>query len=107
MGRTLVTGGAGYIGLLVADELLRAGREVTVLDVLLHGQSAPSDVRFVEGDIRDGAARARALEDADAVVHLAAIVGIRRARAIPSSRRRSTWTRRWRSPPRRLTSSAS
>src|SRR4051812_24731292 len=75
MARTLVTGGAGYIGLLVVDELLRAGRDVTVLDVLLHGQAEPSGVRFVEGDIRDPDARARALEDAEAVVHLAAIVG--------------------------------
>src|SRR3954466_4657517 len=88
MGRTLVTGGAGYIGLLVVDELLGAGRDgtvvddvrggggdVTVLDVLLHGQAEPSGVRFVEGDIRDPDARARALEDAEAVVHLAAIVG--------------------------------
>jgi nucleoside-diphosphate-sugar epimerase len=75
MARTLVTGGAGYIGLLVVDELLRAGREVTVLDVLLHGQAAPSGVRFIEGDIRDQAARARALDGADSVVHLAAIVG--------------------------------
>src|SRR3954469_6740359 len=75
MGRTLVTGGAGYIGLLVVDELLRAGRDVTVLDVLLHGQKEPDGVRFVEGDIRDPAARAEALRDAEAVVHLAAIVG--------------------------------
>src|SRR3954470_2765238 len=75
MARTLVTGGAGYIGLLVVDELLRTGREVTVLDVLLHGQAEPSGVRFVEGDIRDPGARARALEGAEAVVHLAAIVG--------------------------------
>src|SRR3954447_9718581 len=75
MGRTLVTGGAGYIGLLVVDELLRAGRDVTVLDVLLHGQKEPDGVRFVEGDIRDPAARAEALRDSEAVVHLAAIVG--------------------------------
>src|SRR4051794_27836954 len=75
MGRTLVTGGAGYIGLLVVDELLRAGRDGTVLDVLLHGQKEPDGVRFVEGDIRDPAARAEALRDAEAVVHLAAIVG--------------------------------
>jgi nucleoside-diphosphate-sugar epimerase len=81
MARTLVTGGAGYIGMLLADELLGAGREVTVLDVLLHGQHDHADalrergVRLVEGDIRDPEARARALEDAEAVVHLAAIVG--------------------------------
>jgi nucleoside-diphosphate-sugar epimerase len=75
MARTLVTGGAGYIGLLVVDELLRAGREVTVLDVLLHGQAEPAGVHFVEGDVRDADARARALEGADSIVHLAAIVG--------------------------------
>jgi nucleoside-diphosphate-sugar epimerase len=61
--------------LLVVDELLRAGRDVTVLDVLLHGQAPPAGMRFVEGDIRDPAARADALRDAEAVVHLAAIVG--------------------------------
>jgi nucleoside-diphosphate-sugar epimerase len=36
----LVTGGSGYIGALVVDELLAAGRRVRVLDVLLHGQEA-------------------------------------------------------------------
>jgi nucleoside-diphosphate-sugar epimerase len=81
MARTLVTGGAGYIGLLVVDELLGAGRDVTVLDVLLHGQAERAaeletrGVRVVEGDVRDAAARKRALEGADSVVHLAAIVG--------------------------------
>jgi nucleoside-diphosphate-sugar epimerase len=81
MARTLVTGGAGYIGLLVADELLEAGREVTVLDVLLHGQADRAvelrerGVDVIEGDIRDPEARARALQGAESVVHLAAIVG--------------------------------
>ena len=59
--RTLVTGGAGYIGKELVDELLNAGRDVTVLDVLLHGQSVDEltqrGVRFVEGDIRDPDAR--------------------------------------------------
>ncbi|HEY7076896.1 MAG TPA: NAD(P)-dependent oxidoreductase [Solirubrobacteraceae bacterium] len=81
MRRTLITGGAGYIGMVLAEELLRAGREVTVLDVLLHGQRERADelrragVRVIEGDVRDEAARREALEDAQAVVHLAAIVG--------------------------------
>src|SRR4051812_14544889 len=81
MARTLVTGGAGYIGLLLVDELLGAGREVTVLDVLLHGQADRAGelrergVEVVEGDVRDPQARARALDGADSVVHLAAIVG--------------------------------
>src|SRR3954471_21572931 len=34
--RTLITGGAGYIGMELVDELLDSGHEVTVLDVLLH-----------------------------------------------------------------------
>jgi nucleoside-diphosphate-sugar epimerase len=79
--KTTVTGGAGYIGALVVDELLEAGHDVRVLDVLLHGQediASELDARGVEvirADIRDDEARRRALEGADAVVHLAAIVG--------------------------------
>ncbi|HVF77543.1 MAG TPA: NAD-dependent epimerase/dehydratase family protein, partial [Solirubrobacteraceae bacterium] len=38
-GHTVVTGGAGYIGAMVCEELLAAGREVVVLDALEHGQS--------------------------------------------------------------------
>ena len=76
-----VTGGAGYVGALVVDELLESGRDVRVLDVLLHGQedvAAEIEARGVElvrGDIRDPDARRKALEGAEAVVHLAAIVG--------------------------------
>ncbi len=76
-----VTGGAGYVGATVVDELLAAGRDVKVLDSLLHGQEDIASelegkgVEVVRGDIRDAAARAKALEGAEAVVHLAAIVG--------------------------------
>jgi nucleoside-diphosphate-sugar epimerase len=76
-----VTGGAGYVGALVVDELLASGREVRVLDVLLHGQEdvarelTERGVELIRGDIRDADARRRALEGAEAVVHLAAIVG--------------------------------
>jgi nucleoside-diphosphate-sugar epimerase len=77
----LVTGCAGYIGVAAAGELLRAGHDVTGLDVVLHGQFErvrelrEQGVHIVEGDIRDPSARAAGLEGADAVVHLAAIVG--------------------------------
>jgi nucleoside-diphosphate-sugar epimerase len=77
----LVTGGAGYIGALAAEELLARGHRVRVLDCLLHGQediAAGLEARGVEvlrGDVRDPFARRRALEGAEAVVHLAAIVG--------------------------------
>jgi nucleoside-diphosphate-sugar epimerase len=79
--RVTVTGGSGYIGALAVAELTSAGHEVTVLDSLLHGQAAvaaavaESGARLVEGDVRDASAREDALGDADAVVHLAAIVG--------------------------------
>jgi nucleoside-diphosphate-sugar epimerase len=78
---TLVTGGSGYIGALLVEELGEAGREVRVLDSLLHGQQdiaaeqERAGVEVIRGDVRDADARARALAGAEAVVHLAAIVG--------------------------------
>jgi nucleoside-diphosphate-sugar epimerase len=81
-GNVLVTGGAGYVGSIVVDELLAHGYRVRALDALLHG-SVPSllqswgDPRFefVKGDVRETETRKRALEGISAVVHLAAIVG--------------------------------
>jgi nucleoside-diphosphate-sugar epimerase len=81
VGTTLITGGSGYIGSLLARELQDNGHDVRVLDSLLHGQEEiaaeqeQAGIAVIRGDIRDGAARAKALEGADAVVHLAAIVG--------------------------------
>ncbi len=78
---TLVTGGSGYIGALLVEELRQAGRDVRVLDSLLHGQEdiaaeqERAGVEVIRGDVRDAEARRRALTGAEAVVHLAAIVG--------------------------------
>jgi nucleoside-diphosphate-sugar epimerase len=78
---TLVTGGSGYIGALLVEELREAGRQVRVLDSLLHGQEAiaaeqeRAGVEVIRADIRDIGERKRALAGAEAVVHLAAIVG--------------------------------
>jgi nucleoside-diphosphate-sugar epimerase len=77
----VVTGGAGYIGAPLCLRLAAAGRPVRALDSLLHGQSDVSDaleaggVELIRGDVRDEQARERALTGAQAVVHLAAIVG--------------------------------
>jgi nucleoside-diphosphate-sugar epimerase len=78
---TLVTGGSGYIGAMLVRELQQAGREVRVLDSLLHNQEdiaaeqQQAGVQVIRGDVRDADARAQALTGAEAVVHLAAIVG--------------------------------
>jgi nucleoside-diphosphate-sugar epimerase len=78
---TLVTGGSGYIGALLVQELADAGHEVRVLDSLLHGQEEiaaeqeRAGVQVIRGDVRDADARRRALRGANSVVHLAAIVG--------------------------------
>jgi len=81
LSRTLVTGGTGYVGMKVVDEMRAAGREVRVIDVILHGQEdlaatqREQGIDLVVADIRDDDARRAALEEVDEVVHLAAIVG--------------------------------
>jgi nucleoside-diphosphate-sugar epimerase len=78
----LVTGGAGYVGSLLVEELLRRGHRVRVLDALVHGSVSsvltawgnPS-FEFIRGDVREAGARAVALKEVDSVVHLAAVVG--------------------------------
>jgi dTDP-L-rhamnose 4-epimerase len=81
----LITGGAGFIGSHLADELLARGYRVRALDCLspqVHGPGRlrPAylhpDVELVVGDVRDPEAMARALQGIDGVFHLAAAVGV-------------------------------
>jgi dTDP-L-rhamnose 4-epimerase len=83
--RILITGGAGFIGSHLADELLRHGHQVRVLDALseqVHGTDGArpeyldEEVEFVQGDVRDAEAVARSLTDIEAVYHFAAAVGV-------------------------------
>ena len=82
--RVLITGGAGFIGSHLADELLQAGYAVRALDVLVeqvHGDSQrpdylDSEIELIPGDIRTPEVVRGALEGVDAVVHLAARVGV-------------------------------
>jgi nucleoside-diphosphate-sugar epimerase len=83
MQRVLVTGGLGYLGSIVCEHLLAAGYEVTALDNLMYGTGqqglyhlcANPAFDFQKGDVRDEALMKSALRRADAVIHLAAIVG--------------------------------
>lgn len=77
----LVTGGAGYIGSVLVRQLLTKGYVVRVLDSLKFGGDALYDVaqnpnfEFIKGDIRERGTVVKALQEMDAVAHLAAIVG--------------------------------
>jgi dTDP-L-rhamnose 4-epimerase len=80
----LITGGAGFIGSHLADELLAHGYRVRLLDAMtaqVHGDvDRPAhlamEVDFLHGDVRDPDTVRSALSGADAVVHLAAQVGV-------------------------------
>jgi dTDP-L-rhamnose 4-epimerase len=82
--RVLVTGGAGFIGSHVTDLLLSAGYSVRILDNLspqIHAnQTSPNylsrEAELIIGDVRDGGTVEKALQGVDAVLHLAASVGV-------------------------------
>src|SRR3954466_1026354 len=83
--KVLITGGAGFIGSHLADELLRTGHSVRALDSLasqVHGSEGKrpeyldEEVELVVGDVRDPATLRRALEGVDVVYHFAAMVGV-------------------------------
>jgi len=78
----LLTGGAGFIGRYLCQELMEHGHHVRIIDNLseqVHGSAdaeRPSDVELVHADVRDGQAVAAALTGVDGVFHLAAEVGV-------------------------------
>src|SRR3954469_2081839 len=83
--RVLITGGAGFIGSHLADNLLRHGYEVRALDCLcpqVHGPGAQRpdyldpEVELIVADVRDRERLDRALQGVDVVCHLAAKVGV-------------------------------
>ncbi len=82
--RCLITGGAGFIGSFLAEELLNNGCEVLVFDNLAEqvhpDRKAPAylDKRaeLIIGDVRDSDALAKVIKDADYIVHLASAVGV-------------------------------
>lgn len=82
--KILVTGGAGFVGSHLVDELIKRGNEVKILDNLdeqVHpGGKRPdylhSDAEFIHGDVRDYELFKKALQDTEIIYHQAAVVGV-------------------------------
>ncbi len=81
--RALITGGAGFIGSHLAEELLNRGQEVWVVDNLSTGSleniahlRGRGDFQFVEGTVTDDGLIASLVGRVDVIYHLAAAVGV-------------------------------
>ena len=79
--RALVTGGAGFIGSHIVEELLREGASVRVLDNFSSGKRANLEplhgsLEILEGDLRDAQALEAATRDMDLIFHLAAFISV-------------------------------
>jgi len=84
--RYLVTGGAGFIGSNIVEQLVKQGKKVRVLDNLLTGKAANLagfDAEFMEGDLRDMEAVRRAVKGVQYVLHLGALPSVPRSVAEP------------------------
>lgn len=83
----LVTGGAGYVGGIVAEKLLHAGHRVTVFDNLSHGKrsAVPAGAGLVTGDIADRDALSSAFRTClpEAVMHFAALIEAGESMRVP------------------------
>ncbi len=82
--KCLVTGGAGFIGSNIAEELIRQGAKVTIIDNLTTGfrenlEEIAGEFDFVEGDLNDDAVLLRAIEGAEIVFHQAALPSVPRS----------------------------
>lgn len=91
--KVLVTGGAGFIGSNLAEELIRQGARVSIIDDLSTGfrenlEEIEGDFDFVQGDINDDAALSKAIEGAEIVFHQAALPSVPRSVEDPAETHR-------------------
>lgn len=91
--KVLVTGGAGFIGSNLADELIRQGARVTIIDNFATGfrenlEEISGDFEFIEGDITDLATVAKAVEGVEVVFHEAALPSVPRSVEDPAETHR-------------------
>jgi nucleoside-diphosphate-sugar epimerase len=82
--RVLVTGGAGFIGSNLVDELLRHGAKVNIIDNLITGSEEnlheiKGNFEFIKGDINDDDRLSRAISDCEVVFHQAALPSVPRS----------------------------
>lgn len=95
--RILITGGAGFLGSQLSGEFLARGHRVRVLDDLSTGskenlsQLQGKALEFEQGSVRDREIVGRAMQGCEAVVHLAARVGVRLLFADPEATFRENW----------------
>ena len=87
--KILVTGGAGFVGSHLIEDLLSQGHEVTCLDNFSTGklsniESCRKNINLVKGDIRDSETVINALEGIDLIFHLAAQISVSRSMREPS-----------------------
>jgi nucleoside-diphosphate-sugar epimerase len=79
--KILITGGAGYLGSVIVDKMLKAGYKVVVLDKLLFNQTSllqytsNPNFKFIYGDVRNEELLKKLCKEADTIIPLAAIVG--------------------------------
>ena len=88
--RVLVTGGAGFIGSHITEELLRNGASVRILDNFSSGkrenlEAFHGNLEILEGDLRDAEAIKAAVRDVDLVFHLAAFVSVPQSMSDPET----------------------
>ena len=93
MAQFLVTGGAGFIGSHLAEELVRRGHQVRVADALTTGKRSNLDhvpgVEFIEGDLADLTFARRVVQGMEFVLHQAAIPSVPKSVADPLTSHRS------------------
>ena len=87
--KILITGGAGYLGSVIVDKLLKSEYEVIVLDKLLFNQTSllqytsNSNFKFIYGDVRNESLLEKLCNEVDVIIPLAAIVGFPACAADP------------------------
>ena len=78
--KIIITGGAGFIGLNIVEQLIETGHEVTIFDLpgQIERSKIPKEANVIIGSILDNIAIHRALKGKEYVVHLAARLGVKR-----------------------------